>query len=75
MPQESAQKIPSLSFKTVTYCARIRLPRVRISLILRDARLNTAIQMNVMPTLKRRAKRIPTSERCTRFVALILMNL
>jgi len=34
--QESAQKILSLSFKTITYCARIRLSRVRISLISRD---------------------------------------
>lgn len=49
VPQESARKILSLSFKAITYCARICLPRVRISLISRDARLNTAIQMSVMP--------------------------
>lgn len=76
VPQESARKILSLSFKAITYCARIRLPRVRISLISRDARLNTAIQMDVMPAGRRWRNELSEYRRLkdARSVALKLMN-
>lgn len=64
MPQESAQKILSLSFKAITYYMRMSF--ACISLISRDvatkrADLNERNAGRV--TLKKRTKRIPTSER------------